>query len=65
MQCLRCKVEMKHYPFNINLSIEGVEHQPHIFSPKTRISHNPRSVYVCDNCGYVEFSTKDCKKSDI
>lgn len=65
MKCLRCKTEMKHYPFNQNFKIYGKEHQENLFSPVHQKPHNPRSVYICDNCGYVEFSTNDCEESDI
>ena len=65
MKCLRCKAEMKHYPFNLNLGIYGKEHQDNLFSSIYQEPHNPHSVYVCEECGYVEFSTKDCEKSDI
>jgi len=56
---------MKHYPLNINLGVYGTPNKPHPFSHTTEITHNPHSVYVCNNCGYVEFSTKYCEKLDI
>lgn len=65
MKCLRCNTEMKHYPFNQDLRIFGSEHKPHSFAPITQTPHNPNSVYICNTCGYVEFSTKHCEKSDI
>lgn len=65
MKCLRCNAEMNHYPCEINFKIFGVKHKPHPFAPQTQTSHNPHSVYICDKCGYIEFSTKDCEKPDI
>ena len=65
MQCLRCQTEMKHYQFDQNLNIHGSWHKPQPFSAEERKSHNPQSVYVCDNCGYMEFSTKTCENPDI
>ena len=65
MQCLRCNSKMKHYSFCPNWAIFGAAHQPHPFSNAKQSSHNPHSVYVCDNCGYMEFSTKPCEKPDI
>lgn len=65
MKCLRCKIEMKHYKFNHNLGIYGASCKPNLYSPETQYPHNPHSVYVCDNCGCVEFSTKYCEDPDI
>ena len=65
MKCLRCNTEMKHYPIEINFGIYGARHKPHPLSNEKQTSHNPHSVYICDKCGYVELSTKDCKKADI
>ena len=65
MQCLRCKTEMKHYSFNADFRIYGAEHKKHPFSPISQIPHNPNSVYICENCGYMEFSTKECEEPDI
>ena len=65
MKCLRCNGDLKHYPFNIDLRIYGAESKPHPYSPIIQTPHNPHSVYICENCGYVEFSTKDCDTPDI
>ena len=58
MQCLRCKTEMKHYELNRIFNIRGAEYQPNSFSTIRQEPHNPHSIYICDNCGYVELSTK-------
>lgn len=65
MKCLRCNSEMKHYEFNQNINIYGKRHKPNSFSTEIQIPHNIHSVYVCDNCGYMEFSTKYCENPDI
>ena len=65
MKCLRCKAEMKHYPFARDWGIYGKVHQENMFSPITEIPHNPSSVYICEDCGYIELSTKECEESDI
>ena len=65
MKCLRCDTEMKHYPFNANFGIYGAWNKPHPFANETQTPHNPHSVYICDNCGYVELSTKECEDPDI
>lgn len=65
MKCLRCQTEMKQYSINLNLGIYGKEHQENSFSPVCQKPHNPHSVYVCDDCGYMEFSAKKCDKSDV
>ena len=65
MKCLRCQTEMKQYPFNQNLKIHGSCYKPSPFAPEEQRSHNPHSVFICDNCGYMEFSTKACETSDI
>ncbi len=56
---------MKQYPFDQNLKIHGSCYKPNPFAPEEQRSHNPHSVFVCDNCGYMEFSTKACETSDI
>lgn len=65
MQCLRCQTEMKHYDFNQDFHIYGAWHQSDSFSAECQKPHNPQSIYVCDNCGYMELSTKPCEESDI
>lgn len=65
MDCLRCQSKMKHYELNEEFSIYGKEHKINGSSTIGQTPHNPHSVYVCDKCGYVEFSTKICENSDI
>ena len=65
MQCLRCKTTMKHYKLYTNLNIFGALHKPDLFSPDKQTPHSPQSVYICENCGYVEFSMHSCENPDI
>ncbi len=65
MKCLRCQTEMKQYKFNQNLKIYGSVHKSSFSSIEQQISHNPHSVFICDNCGYMEFNIKYCENSDI
>ena len=65
MQCLRCNTTMKHYKFDTNLNIYGAWHKPNSFLANRQIPHNPQSVYVCENCGYVEFNMHSCENPDI
>ena len=65
MKCLRCQNEMKHYQFNQDFNIYGEWYRPNDFSAKQKNPHNPKSVYVCDNCGYVEFSINPCENPDV
>ena len=65
MQCLRCKTEMKHYDFQSKFKIVGSENKPHPFSPTEQHFYNPQSVYICNECGYMEFSIKPCENPDI
>ena len=65
MKCLRCETKMKHYAFNQNLEIHGIWHKPNPFLTERQQPHNPQSVYICDNCGYVEFSMNLCENPDI
>lgn len=65
MKCLRCGNEMKHYKFNRDFEIYGKEYDPGYTLAKRRNSHNPHSIYECEECGYMEFSTKDCENEDI
>lgn len=65
MQCLRCKSEMKQYPFKQNMGIYGAWTQPNPFYAEEQKSHNPQSVYICNECGYVEFSIRPCENPDV
>lgn len=65
MQCLRCNSTMKHYKFTQNLNIYGATHKPNSFFADQQKQHNPQSVYICENCGYVEFSMNSCENPDI
>ena len=65
MECLRCKAEMKHYKFNGNFGVYGKEHDPGNGYARRQLPHNPHSVYVCEKCGYMELSTKNCENEDI
>ena len=66
MKCLRCQNEMKHYEFNQNLGIYGAPYNPNPFSiVENQKPHNPKSIYICDNCGYVEFSMNPCENPDV
>ena len=62
MKCLRCNTEMKYYPISINFGAYGTPKKTHPFSNATGITHNPHSVFVCDNCGYdisIIFNRRD------
>ena len=65
MKCLRCNTEMKHYECKPNFLIYGSEHQQNIVTRKKCEPHNIHSIYICDKCGYAEFSTKYCESPDI
>ena len=65
MNCLRCNKEMKHYVINKDLNIYGSWYKPDSFLTERQKLHNPQSVYVCDSCGYVEFSMNPCENPDI
>lgn len=65
MKCLRCDSEMKQYKLEPPFVICGAEHKPHPFLPKQKTPHNLHSVYICDECGYAEFSTKYCDNPDV
>ena len=66
MKCLRCNSEMKHYDVDARINIKGARHQKTPF-PSTidQYYYSPHSVYICRECGYMEFSMKDCEESDI
>lgn len=60
MKCLRCKAEMKQYIVNKNLGIMGPTQIDPIFRDgRFEIPHNPNSAFICEECGYVEFSMKE------
>ena len=63
MKCLRCGTEMKQYEVNGNLGIYGAEHKSGTAILQTQ--HNPQSVFECEKCGYMEFSSKKCNNPDI
>ena len=66
MQCLRCNTEMKHYELDVNLNIKGACHKKNLFSSTIdQYYYSPHSVFICHECGYVEFSMKDCEEPDI
>ena len=65
MECLRCKAEMKHYKLNKDFGIYGKVHDPGNGYAKCQSPHNPHSIYVCDECGYMELSSKTCENEDI
>lgn len=65
MDCLRCGTKMKHYKLNQSFSIYGKEHMEKGYAVTVQTPHNPHSVYECDNCGYVEFSTHECEEPDV
>lgn len=65
MNCLRCNSEMKHYKLNNIFNVFGREHRESNYATEVQIPHNPHSVFVCDECGYCELSTKVCDNPDI
>ncbi len=66
MKCLRCNNEMKHYQLNTVINVFGAEYKPYPFSSMTHQDpHHIHSVYIYDDCGYVELSTKYCDKPDL
>ena len=66
MKCLRCNSEMKHYQLNPNFNIYGAEYKTSPFSSViNQEPHNIHSVYICDECGYAELSTRYCDNPDI
>lgn len=66
MQCLRCNTEMKHYNLNSQINVYGAAYQSSPFNPViNNNTHNIHSVYICDNCGYSELSTRYCDEPDI
>lgn len=66
MNCLRCNTEMKHYELNPQIDVYGASYKSSPFNSITcNKPHNIHSVYICDNCGYAELSTKYCDEPDI
>lgn len=63
MKCIRCDVEMKQYKINSYFGILGKEHRKNGIVIQT--PYDPKSVYICEKCGYMEFSTNECEESDI
>ena len=60
MKCLRCGAEMKQYPKVIG--VYGAEEK--CIGTFRQNPHNINSVYICEECGYAEFSTHECNNSD-
>lgn len=60
MNCVKCGNEMVKGTINTRIDIWGEEkiHPP--YAP-TQTSYSPMYVYVCEECGYMEFYT-DKKK---
>lgn len=65
MKCLRCQTEMEQYNINPPMEVFGKWHKPTLYSAETQKSHNIHSVFICEECGYAEFSTKFCNTPDI
>ena len=66
MKCLRCQNEMKYYELEPSIKVQGtLNKSQHPFTPDIMYFHDINSVYICDNCGYTEFSTNICENSDI
>lgn len=61
MKCLRCDTEMKQCKCTRSLGIYEPQKKPFPFSGTDEPPRNPKSVYVCDNCGYMEFSANEYK----
>ncbi len=60
MKCLRCGAEMKQYSKVIG--IYGAEQ--HDMGRYFENPHNINSVYICEECGYAEFSIHECNNPD-
>lgn len=60
MKCLRCDTEMKQYPKVIE--VYGAEEKG--IGTIFQKPHNINSVYICEECGYTEFSTHVCNNTD-
>ena len=66
MNCLRCNTEMKHYELKSQINVYGADYTASPFNPITNNNpHNIHSVYICNNCGYAELSTKYCDNPDV
>lgn len=65
MKCLRCQTDMKQYKIDKNFGVYGAEHKEMSIGPICQTSHNPKSIYLCDNCGYMELSRNECISKDI
>lgn len=65
MECLRCGEKMKHYKLNNIFSVYGKLHKEIGYGTEVQKSHNPNSIFVCDECGYCELSMRKCEESDI
>ena len=54
MDCVKCGTEMVKGTINTRIDIWGKEEICPPFSP-TQKSYSPVYVYVCEECGYMEF----------
>lgn len=61
MNCVKCGNEMVKGTINTRIDIWGEEKIRPPFAP-TQTSYSPMYVYVCEECGYMEFYTN--KKKD-
>ncbi len=52
---------MKHYPLHTRVEYVESHEAPNLLLPNSQTLHVIRSVYVCDKCGWVEFSMRDCE----
>ena len=60
MNCVKCGTEMVKGTINTRIDIWGEEKIYPPYAP-TQTSYSPMYVYVCEECGYMEFYT-DKKK---
>ena len=58
MRCLRCDSEMKQCKCIVDLGIYEPTNTSICHSSTEQVSRNPRVVYICENCGYMEFNAK-------
>ena len=61
MDCVKCGNEMVKGTINTTIDIWGDEQRRPPFAPFQK-SYSPVYVYVCEECGYMEFYTN--KKND-
>lgn len=65
MNCLRCNSKMNHYNLNTHIEVYGAATQRDYFSAEKQEPHNPQSIFICPNCGYVELSMMECPHPDL